>query len=313
MRHHAGVFLAVAIGAIAFSSTLSSQVPSLDDVLKRAREAVLRYEQQAALLLADEQCDQKAFETTGEKSNAPYSYTGETVRVDPRGRRKWRAELAMIRTSELTAKGYPWTEFRDIVSVDGRQLPDRADRLSKLFLQEKEWTLQRARTIADESARFNIGTVARHVNTPAVPLLVLHPVNAKRFSFEQTGREKVDATATWKINFQEKLAPTLITAGDTDYCPAAGSFWIDAETGEVVRALLRCSPMRSPEAVNEITVTYRRDAKLGMRLPAEMVEHPENMSGKTSWGGAGKVWVEGKCTYSNFRRFETTAKMILVK
>ncbi len=291
---------------------LLAQAPSLDDVLKRARQAVVRYEEQAALLLADEQCDQKAFESTLEATGGAYAFRGTPVRVDPKGRRKWQAEMAMIRTRELTAIGYPWTEFRDVTSVDGRPLPDRAQRLSRLFLGSPGWSLEKAREIASESARFNIGGLTRTVNTPAVPLLVLHPANAARFSFDKRGEEVIEKTRAWTVAFREKMAPTLISA-DNSYCPASGTFWIDPATGEVLRATLQCTPLQAPDCVNQMTVTYRRDARLRMRLPAEMLERPEGLSGKASFGQTGRVWVEGKCTYSNFRRFETAAEMIAPK
>jgi len=65
--------------------------------------------------------------------------------------------------------------------------------------------------------------------------------------------------------------------------------------------------------MNTITVTYRRDVRLGIRLPAEMLEHPEGDSTKVSFGEPGRLWVEGKCTYSNFRRLETAGRMIAPK
>jgi len=308
-RHGFAVFTLV---LLAVAWPLASQAPSLDDVLKRAREAVARYEEQAALLLANEQCEQKAFESILEATGGAYAFRGSPARVDPRGRRKWQAELAMVRTPQMAATGSPWMEFRDVITVDGRPLADRTERLSRLFLEQAGWSLERARQIAEESARFNIGGFKRTVNTPAVPLLVLHPANAARFSFEQLGEEVVERTRTWKIGYREKTAPTLISSGES-YCPASGTVWIDPPTGEVVRATLRCTPLQDPDYTDQITVTYRRDERLGVRVPGEMLERPEGLSGKASFGQAGRVWVEGRCTYSNFRRFETAAKMITPK
>ena len=304
--------------AVCLSGLLASvipaftQAPSLDDVLQRARAAVTRYQEQAALLIADEQCDQKAFESTTERSNDQFAFRGNSLRVDPRGRRKWQAELAIVLTPALTAKGYPWTEFRDVISVDGRPLADRGDRLAHLFLEQSGWSLARAREIAEESARFNIGGVPRTINTPAVPLLVLHEVNAARFQFDKSGEEVIEKVRTWKIDYRERIAPTLISAG-VDYCPASGTFWVDPATGEVLRAVLQCVPTKALDCINTITVTYRRDVRLGIRLPAEMLEHPESNSNKVSFGEPGRLWVEGKCTYSNFRRFETAGRMIAPK
>lgn len=311
-RRRASAAFTLALLAVAWP--LFSQVPSLDDVLKRAREAVARYEQQAALLLANEQCEQKAFESSleGTAGGGALAYRGNPIRVDPRGRRKWQAELAMVRTPDLAARGYPWMEFRDVVTVDGRPLADREQRLSRLFLQQAAWSLQRAREIAEESSRFNIGSVKRNVNTPAVPLLILHAVNAARFSFQKSGEEVIEKTKAWKVDYRERTAPTLISAGDAP-CPASGTFWIDPVNGEVLRAVVECVDMQMPAFFNRITVTYRRDERLGMRLPVEMLERQEGNSGKVWYGQPGRLWVEGRCTYSNFRRFETAAKMIIPK
>ena len=289
-----------------------TQTPSLDDVLSRARQFVTRYETQAAMLLFDEQCDQKAFESTLESTGGAYAFRGSPVRVDPRGRRKWQAEMAMVRTPESAASGYPWMEFRDVVSVDGRPLADRQNRLSRLFLEQAGWSLEKARQIAEEGSRFNIGSIKRNVNTPAVPLLVLHPVNRTRFAFAKAGTDVVDRKSAWKVDYQERLAPTLISAGDAQ-CPARGTFWIDPANGNVMRAVLECADSALPDVVNTITVSYRLDERFGIQVPTEMLEHPESNSNKVSYGQPGKLWVEGKCTFSNFRRFETAARMIVPK
>ncbi len=318
MKDLAAVVVALALGTVVLASPLPGpvaripQAPSLDDLLKRAGESVVRYEQQAALVLADERCEQKGFEAVQEKSNSPYSYSGTATRVDPTGHRKWQADLALVRTQQLASSGSPWMEFRDVIETDGRPVAGGQHRLSRLFVEEPEWSLDRARQIADESARFNIGGLRRVVTTPSMPLLVLHPLNLSRFSFQKVGEEVVEKTRAWKIEYRELRAPTLISS-DHDFCPASGALWVDPKTGEVVRALLQCVPAQAPDSVDAITVTYRVDPKLGTRLPVEMLERPEGVSSKTSWAGPNRAWVEGKCTYSNYRRFETAAKMIPVK
>ena len=309
MREPVGRCLALALTVLTLGSTLSSQAPSLDDVLKRARTAVARYQEQAALLIADEQCDQKAFEGMTERSNSPFAYTGNILRIDPKGRRKWQAELAMVPTPAFAAKGHPWQEFRDVMSVDGRPIPDRGQRLSRLFLDQSGWSLAKAHEIAEDSARFNIGDVLHTINTPAEPLLVLHDVNAARFQFDKTGEETVDKIRAWKINYRERLTPTLIAADDVD-CPASGTFWVDPATGDVLRAVLQCTLMNAAENITKITVTYRTDARRGIRVPIEMLEYPEGHATREAWTVPGRTWVEGKCTYSNFRRFDAAARMI---
>ena len=51
----------------------------------------------------------------------------------------------------------PWGTFRDVFEVDGRTLPDRQDRLRRLFLEQPASALARANEIAHESARYNLG------------------------------------------------------------------------------------------------------------------------------------------------------------
>ncbi len=312
MRHVVAAGLALALGAVVLATSSLAQAPSLDDVLKRAREAVARYEQQATLLVADEQCDQKAFEASQERTNSPYSFSGQAVRTDPRGRRKWQAQVALVRTPAFASNGHPWMEFRDVVAVDGRPLPDRSNRLSSLFADPGGWSLDKARAIAAESATFGIGGMTRAVESPAMALLVLYPANSSRFSFVRTGEESVEGTRTWKIDYREQRAPALV-ASKEGYCPAAGTLWVDPASGDVVRASLQCTPTWSPETINTLTVTYRREPKLTLRVPFEMIERFEGPSGKSSWAGSGSAWVEGKCTYSNYRRFDAPGAMIAPK
>jgi hypothetical protein len=159
----------------------SAQPPSFDDVVGRARGAVSRYLGEASLLLADEHCNQEAFEAVLD----PHF---DRVVIQPRGRRRWQAEIALVPTPELASAGYPWTEFRDVLIVDGRPVPDRQDRLSALFLQQspQPLALERARAMAAQSARFNLGP-QRNVNTPSMPLLILHPSNEERFEITRLG------------------------------------------------------------------------------------------------------------------------------
>jgi hypothetical protein len=116
----------------------------------------------------------------------------------------------------------------------------------------------------------------------------------------------------WKVTYQEHVVPTLMRLG-ANPCAASGTVWIDPASGEIFQGVLECVDPSRPDALSTITVKYRRDERLGLRLPVEKVEHPEADSGK-AWGNdRGRVWVEGKCTYSNYRRFETGARLVVGK
>jgi hypothetical protein len=174
--------LLLAVGLLAFHSPVAYvQSPSLDAIIAHARAAVSRYVGNAALLLADEQCTQQVFESVLDTE------TGGVL-VQPRGRRRWTAEMALVPIQDLAADGYPWTEFRDVLIVDGRAVNGREERLSSLFLQRPAQSIspERARAILEHGARFNLGP-ARNANTPWMPLLILHPANEGRCDLHPAG------------------------------------------------------------------------------------------------------------------------------
>jgi hypothetical protein len=279
--------------------------PSLADVLARAAAAVERYAQEAAVILADEQADQSGYASGVEQSAGGLSLRGAaTVDATSRtGRRRWKAELALVRTEAFAKAGTPWLEVRDVVEVDGRRLADREKRLEKLLLGAGDWSMARARELLAESARFNIGPVSRNVNTPAVSLLVLHAVNQARFTFARDGEEKVDGVSAWRIGYEERSRPTLIKSADGSEASASGTFWIDPATGDVLRSHLRCGGQA--DWTNEMTVTFRPVTGFNVRLPVTMTERTE--------ASGGVNWVEAKYRYGNFRRFETGARLITPK
>ncbi len=193
-------------------------------------------------------------------------------------------------------------EIRDVVEVDGKQTAGRKTTLTQMFEGEPNWRISKAREILRESARYNIGPIRRTINMPSVPLLVLYGPNQSRFTFRKTGEETVDGVRVWKVTYSESSTPTLIrSATDGSNMPATGVFWIDAQTGEVVRSELRCAGFSQ----DVLTVRYQRHPTFGLRLPAETTEKAVGVENES--------WVEGKCAYSNFRRFETGARIVAPK
>ena len=78
-----------------------------------------------------------------------------------------------------------WQPFRDVFEVDHIPIRDREQRLAKLFLGNKtdSETQERARAIADESARYNLGAVQRTINNPVFALMFLQPDAREHFKF----------------------------------------------------------------------------------------------------------------------------------
>lgn len=266
------------------------QPTDLAQVLRRAAQAVARYAEQSAVILAEESCQQRAYQSAK-------GMMASTLDVE---RRRWKAEVALVQLPGFAEAGLPWMEIRDVLEVDGKRLPDREARMERLFLTDPDWKTTKAREITAESATYNIGKSRRNINLPSIPLLLLHVVNQRRVAFHKAGDETVDGVSAWKVAFEELRTPSLIRDGVSgEDMPAAGTFWIDPDIGDVLRAELRC-PAKSE---NLVKVEYRGHRAFGVRLPFEMIEKAVSEEGAS--------WAEGRCTYANFRRFETRGRLLI--
>lgn len=193
-----------------------------------------------------------------------------------------------------------WLNFRDVFAVDHRPVRDRDERLTKLFLAAPGVRsggdadpLARAGAIADEGARFNLGTLSRNVNFPAMVLNYLTPGHIAGLRVRRDGHETVAGVATLVLVFTETARPTIVRSGRLDV-PAEGRLWVEPVTGRVMKTRLEFD---AKDFSGESTVTYGFIEKLGLWLPVEMVDRMT---------GAREV-VTGRAVYTNFRRFGTTS------
>jgi hypothetical protein len=262
--------VAVLVGAM-----LLAQGLDLDEVLFRASEAVVRYERQFSSVVAEERYLQRVVRPDG-----------TVVRE-----RTTRSDFLLVRPPGAET----WLGFRDVIEVDGKPVADRQTRLEKLFLDAPEEAFDRARRIAAESARYNIGRIQRTINVPILSLLFLHVLNRHRFYFEKVGEEIVDGVPTWVVRYSEHARPTIVRAGGGDVF-ARGTFWIDPGSGHVVKSLLilgdGLTGVRST-----ITVTFKPDPRLGVWVPVEMQEVYDNPRDPRD------EQIHATASYSNFRQF----------
>ena len=145
--------------------------PPLPELLTVAARYVEEYEKAFAAIVSEERYEQTA--------NAPAAGTG------PR-RRIMRSDLL---TYHSPAAG--WIAFRDVVEVDGKPIPDHADRLAKLVHEPTSDALEDARRASLESARFNLGSMPRTVNVPTSALLFLRREKQPRGQFKLDGMKTV--------------------------------------------------------------------------------------------------------------------------
>jgi formylglycine-generating enzyme required for sulfatase activity len=189
-----------------------------------------------------------------------------------------------------------WLPFRDVFEVDGKAIRDREDRLAKLFLGSpaSPSAIEQGNKIAAESARYNVGGVQRTINTPLLSLLYLQAGLQPRFKFELGKRDTSAGENVWIVEYTEVSRPTLVRGvGDSDV-PSSGRFWIEAESGRIIKTELN---LITAGIRAHLTTSYRKDDRFQVDVPVEMQEDYTYPRGRLS----------GTATYGRFRRFDVSA------
>jgi len=271
--------LILAAASIGARSGLA-QTPTLDELLQRAGAYTAAYEERFSAVVTDEQYEQKLFDRA-----API----------PKRTRKMSSEMMFL----WLANERSWLAVRNVLAVDGRDVSNSQERLDRLFASDATIGVAKLRKMRDEGARFNIGTIRRNFNDPMFPLQFLEPPNQRRFTFTLAGAEQVSGVTTSKIKFEERARPTFIQDGRTDL-PSHGEVCV-APDGSVMRTRLQIQ--NADRYISAfVMIDYRREASLDMLVPAKMQE--------VYAAGTPYERVNGVATYSNFRRFETSARIV---
>jgi hypothetical protein len=279
------VDLAVALACVLGPAGPREQ-PDLKTLLHRAGEYAVGYHDRFTALVADEDYVQR---------------TGPDPRRPPMGRslvekqRTLKSEYVIVR--DFAGEG-SWVGVRDVIEVDGEPAPDRG-RLHALLEDTSRPLTSRLRALADLEARYNIGDVYRTINVPTLPLEFLLPDRQPRFRFKAGGRATLDGADAWRVSFDERERPTIIRSPNGKNVPSRGTFWLDPETGAVLRSELQVTPGAGLAVQAVIIVSYTRNARLDMLLPEDMNEMYFTRAGR----------IEGHATYSNYRRFETDVRI----
>jgi hypothetical protein len=256
----------------------------LETVLERASRWVEQFEQHFVTVIADESYEQDV--TNDDEAPAHRRIRSELLFMRDASRRSWFAVRNVL--SYADAGGAP------------HDVPNSRDRLTRA-LDSADGRSLLAR-LADESARFNIGHIARNFNTPTFALRFLDEDHRWRFRFRLEGTETIGGDAARRLSYREREHPTLVKANYRD-TELSGRIWVRASDGAVVRTTMaiEARPNRGlPGLTTTVGVDYAWDAKLGMMVPARMHEQYVSRGER----------VAGTAVYSNYRVFETSAKVI---
>jgi formylglycine-generating enzyme required for sulfatase activity len=272
--------------AVCSAATLSAQPPTLESILAQAGQYVERFVDEFSNVVAEERYVQ---DTLG---NLPMITGGRGALASPRPasrHRELKSDFLLVRVSPIE-----WLPFRDVYEVDGVPIRDREGRLAKLFLRPNATTLEQAAQIATESARYNLGAVQRTINTPILPLIFLYSEVQPRFRFSLGKRDATIGPNVWIVEYKEETKPTLVRGLRDSNLPASGRYWIDAESGRIVKAQI---DLETAGIRARLTTTFRRDDRFQIDVPFEMQEHYSHDRGTVS----------GIATYSHFRRFDVNS------
>ncbi|MCL4813553.1 MAG: hypothetical protein KJ061_13755 [Vicinamibacteraceae bacterium] len=204
--------------------------PALEQVVERMASYVASYGEQVAMFVAAERYEQRVL--LQDRLLRPRTLT---------------SEFALVRAPGTVG----WIGYRDVVEVNGKTIADRRDRLQSL-LTGAEAAQNQLRRIVAESARFNVGPIARDLNVPTTALFFFHPTRITRFAFEYEGTKTIEGAKTWRLDFKETARPTLVMRRDGTDVPAEGTVWVVPEDGTVVRTRIRFRNFADVERMREM-------------------------------------------------------------
>lgn len=268
-----------ALAAFIVTAGVLWQAASLEEILERAAVYAQGYQRDFTSVVAEEHYVQTV-----------------TRRGGGVERRTLRSDFMLLRGDAGRA---PWLSFRDVFEVDGTAVAGERGRLERWLRDSRASFASRARALALDQARYNIGDVVRTINVPLLPLEFLARENQDRFRFRLRGRETVMGTETVVVTFEERRKPTLIRTPDGDDVPANGTFWIEPSSGRVLETDLRTGESGRGQVRTRIVVTYQPNERLNMLVPSSMEETYL----------AARETITGTARYSNYRRFETDVRI----
>jgi hypothetical protein len=212
---------------------------------------------------------------------------------NPRRRRELRSDFLLA----MPPGSQQWFQFRDVFEVDGMPVRDRAERLSKLFLEAPARALERSDEVNRESSRHNLADVGT-LNKPLIAISFLQSQYADRLRFSVGRIDKEVGPGVRLVLYQEWVTPTILRSGQANGNFAAhGRFWIDEATGRVLKTELllggSANSTLALAAAVEVVTLFRFDVDLQVIVPIEMRERHQFRDDEMT----------GVATYGRFRRF----------
>jgi hypothetical protein len=265
----------------------SARQPTLPEVLKLSADYVANFRKQLSGIVAEETYVQSVTVI----SRIPQGYTRNPYRT-------LKSDLLLVKPAGADR----YVELRDVFELDSVSLHKEQGRLETLLRDTSLSADAKIGEIVRESAKYNIGSITRTINTPLMPLQFLDAATQRRFRFKHLPKaapvfsdpkDQVanDApvfrvsTEMWTIGYEEQERPTIIRRPEGRDQPAKGRFWINPSDGSVLISELIVD---GGGVLATITVSYQSEPLMGFLVPVEMretyIRNPERISGHATYG-----------------------------
>jgi hypothetical protein len=245
-------------------------------VLEKLDAYLDHYETELSAVVADEELIQ---ETDG--------------RMYRRMNRRLHSEIAFLRLPG----GLEWMGFRRVRSINGKPLLGTRT-LAEVLATTSDDAIKQASILVDESAKYNLGN-PRTINMPNLPLELLGRKYRHRYDTVLKGRAKLRGQATDEVELTE-IGEDPIVYNEGRQLKTRVRAWIDTSSGAVWRAEVELRVPGDNRNPTWLRVDFAVDKALQIMVPVTMRER-FNFVADTGTSVA---------TYTNFRRFQTSARMV---
>lgn len=266
-----GVLASHALSAVALAKgeQVGTQPGSgFHTVLSSAMRYTMNYEQQFALLAAEEHYAQELQRPPNPGDNLSQRNPGGGMRAGgAMNQQLLKSDFLLV---QLGGDGEGWMPFRDAFEQRGKKLRDRDDRLLNLFLKSHKERFEKAAELTADTTKLFLGNVTRSINIPMLGMMFMHPRVNERFEFTDGGEETINGRIVRRAIYREAARPTLIKTTRGRDLALTGTIWIDPFNGTVIKTELNAA---DPAVRCQVTVTFRRDEALELWVPDRMEEY----------------------------------------
>jgi hypothetical protein len=280
MRHA----LTLALSLAAFGAAPPGGV-STRDAVAIVRQYLTRWQVELAAVVAEEHYEQR---------RSVWSGIGRSQFWREIQTRSTRSDVLLLRAPAQDA----WLAFRDVFEVDNRAVRDREQRFDELFRTPSAQVATDARRIADESARFNLGTTLRNVNSPTTALVFLQSpyVETVKWSLDSDARR--NDVRVWSLEFTQDRPPYAVSEHEGRPVRATGRLWIEPGSGRIVETEVL---LQSRSITSRVNTRYAAMTSEPVFVPVTMKDEYEMPR---------RERVAGTAKYINHRLFQTGGRVV---